>query len=42
MTQQYTQSHHRINLGYPELDAVIRGVAPGEVMQILGRSSEPH
>jgi replicative DNA helicase len=25
-------------LGYAELDAVIRGVAPGEVMQVLGRS----
>ncbi len=32
------QPHHRIHLGYPQLDAVIRGVAPGEVMQILGRS----
>lgn len=30
--------HYRITLGYPELDAVLRGLAPGEVMQILGRS----
>ncbi len=32
------QPHHRIHLGYPGLDAVVRGVAPGEVMQVLGRS----
>lgn len=30
--------HHRLTFGYPELDAVLRGVAPGEVLQILGRS----
>jgi replicative DNA helicase len=30
--------HHRVTLGYPDLDAAIRGVAPGEVMQVLGRS----
>jgi DnaB-like helicase C terminal domain/Domain of unknown function (DUF3854) len=32
------QPHHRIALGYPEVEGVLRGVAPGEVMQILGRS----
>src|SRR5215470_15702808 len=33
------QPHHRIQLGYAELDDVVRGVAPGEVMTILGRPS---
>jgi hypothetical protein len=33
------QPHHRITLGYAELDQVVRGVAPGEVMTILGRSA---
>ena len=32
------QPHHRITTGYADLDAVLRGVAPGEVLQILGRS----
>lgn len=32
------QPTHRLHLGYPELDAIVRGVAPGELMQILGRS----
>jgi replicative DNA helicase len=31
---------HRIPLGYPALDAVIRGIAPGEVLTVLGRSGE--
>lgn len=28
----------RIHTGYQELDSILRGIAPGEVMQILGRS----
>ena len=32
------QAHHRIALGYDKLNAIIRGIAPGEVMTILGRS----
>src|SRR5262249_39248473 len=32
------QPHHRITTGYPELDTVIRGVAPGETMTVLGRA----
>jgi len=31
------QPHHRIQVGYPALDAVLRGIAPGEVMTILAR-----
>ena len=31
------QPHHRISLGYPELEPVLRGVAPGEVLTILAR-----
>lgn len=30
--------HHRVTTGYPELDGIVRGIAPGEVMQVLGRS----
>jgi RecA/RadA recombinase len=30
--------HHRITTGYPGLDAVMRGVAAGEVLTILGRA----
>jgi LmbE family N-acetylglucosaminyl deacetylase len=33
------QPHHRIDLGYGELRQVLRGVAPGETMTILGRAS---
>jgi len=33
-----SQPHHRIQMGFPSLDTVIRGVAPAEVMTILGRS----
>jgi len=33
------QPHHRIGLGYHELSAVLRGVAPGETMTILGRAA---
>jgi hypothetical protein len=32
------QAHHRIALGYDGLNGIIRGIAPGEVMTILGRS----
>jgi hypothetical protein len=32
------QPHHRITTGYPELDAVMRGIAPGEAMTVLGRA----
>ena len=31
------QAHHRLALGYPELEAVLRGFAPGEVCTILAR-----
>ena len=30
--------HHRLRFGYPELDADLRGVAPGEVVAIMARS----
>ena len=33
-----TLPHNRIHMGYPALDAIMRGLAPGEVLQILGRS----
>jgi primase-polymerase (primpol)-like protein len=33
------EPHHRLRLGYPELDAVMRGVSPREVLAILARSS---
>jgi replicative DNA helicase len=32
------QRHHRLLLGYAGLDAVIRGVAPGEVLTIIART----
>ena len=35
--QRTLQSHHRISLGYPELDAILRSIAPGEVLTILAR-----
>jgi hypothetical protein len=31
------QVHHRLQLGYPGLDGVVRGLAPGEVLTILAR-----
>lgn len=31
-------AHHRLPLGYPELDAIIRGVAPGEVCTSIART----
>lgn len=31
------QPHHRIQLGYQELDAHLRGIAPGEVCTIIAR-----
>jgi DnaB-like helicase C terminal domain/Domain of unknown function (DUF3854) len=30
--------HNRIHLGYPELDTIMRGIAPGEAMTVLGRA----
>ena len=29
--------HHRVHTGYPDLDRVLRGLAPGEVMTLLAR-----
>jgi KaiC/GvpD/RAD55 family RecA-like ATPase len=32
-----SQSHHRISFGYQELEPVLRGLAPGEVLTVLAR-----